>query len=107
MNRLTSGVSVLAVVAVLVVVAGVAASPAAAEACPVPQLDGFVFQSLTADNVPCPEAHELALHVVRPRLGPVPADWRCTATVSGRNVLYACVDRLIASRRVDFTYYVL
>ena len=106
MKRFESVVAVLAVVAALVVVAGVAASPArAAEECrPLPVKDGFVFQSLTAVDVPCQEAHDLALNVVK---GSTPPAWSCTATVSGRNVFYACVDRLIASRRVDFSYYVL
>jgi hypothetical protein len=105
MNRFASVFAVLAVVSVVAVVEGVAASPAgAAERCPNPVKEGFVFQSLTASDVPCPEAHELALHVIS---GSRPADWSCTATVSGRNVFYACVDRLIATRRVDFTYYVL
>jgi hypothetical protein len=103
MKRFESVVAVLVAVAVV----AVAAAPAAAEACPPPVLDGFAFGSLTADNVPCAEARELALHVVRPRLGPVPEDWSCTATVSGKAGIHACVNRLDASRRVNFTVTVL
>jgi len=103
MKRFESVVAVLAAVAVVAVVTGVAASPAAAEPCPPPQLDGFVFGTLTADNVPCAEAHELALHVVRPRLhGAVPEDWSCSATVSQKTAFHTCVNRLDPSRRVFF-----
>jgi hypothetical protein len=92
------------VVAVLAVVAGVAASPAAAEACLLPQHPGLTFTSLTANDVPCHEAHELALHVVRHGSGP--ADWTCAPTVNGRYVSWACLNRLIVNRKVGFTYYV-
>src|SRR5262245_6120979 len=105
MKGLTPVVALLAVVAVLAVVSGIAASSAAAEACPVPQLAGFNFTSLTAFSVPCPEAYEVALHVARK--GSSPTDWSCSPTVAGRYVSWACVDRLIVSRKVDFTYYVL
>jgi hypothetical protein len=108
MKRFASVATVLAAVAAVAVATGVAASPAAAQACPVPVLDGFNFTSLIAATVPCPEARELALHIVRPRMiAPPPADWSCTTTFSGGNLSYACIDRLIASRRVDFTFNVL
>jgi hypothetical protein len=106
MKRFASVVAVLAVVSVPAVVEGVAASPAAAETCAVPQLAGFNFtQPFTAVGVPCPEAREVALHVARKGTGP--ADWSCSPTVSGRFVTWACVDRLIAGRTINFTYYVL
>ncbi len=104
MKRFVPVVAVLSVVTVLAVVTGVAASPAAAEACPLPQHPGLTFTSLTAYDVPCPEAHELALHVVREGSGP--ADWRCTPTISGRYVSWTCLDRLVVSRKVYFTYHV-
>jgi len=106
MKRFTPVVAVLAIVAVLAVVAGVAAPPAAAEACfPLPQQAGFNFTSLTAVNVPCAEAHEVALHVARK--GFAPADWSCKATVNGRYVSWACVHLTNIIRTVNFTYYVL
>ena len=104
MKRFASGVAVAAVVAVLAVVAGVGASPAAAAACSLPQHPGLTFTSLTANDVPCHEANELALHVVRHGSGP--ASWSCTPTITGRYVSWACLDRLIVSRKVGFTYYV-
>jgi hypothetical protein len=104
MKRFASVLAVPAVVAVLAGGAGVAASPAAAEACSLPQHPGLTFTSLTANDVPCHEANELALHVVRKGSGP--AVWNCTSTISGRYVSWACLDRLIVSRQVYFTYYV-
>lgn len=109
LNRFASIVAALAAVAVVAVVMGVAASPAAAEACfPVPVQHppaAVNFTSLTAVDVPCPEASEVALHVAKKGSGP--ADWSCSPTVNGRFVSWACVDRLIVSRKVDFTYRVL
>jgi hypothetical protein len=98
------------VVAVVAVAAGVAASPAAAESCNVPVLPNWNFTSLTVSDVPCAEAREVAVHVVRNGAGP--GDWLCSATVRGRPpreggglfVSWACVDRLIVSRKIDFTY---
>jgi hypothetical protein len=107
MKRFASVVALLTVVAVLTVVAGVAASPAAAETCvPAPQLAGFSFSPVNAVGVPCPEANEVALHVARKGVGP--ADWDCgKPTVNGRVVIWACADRRIVGRTINFSYYVL
>src|SRR5262249_18373824 len=69
------------------------------------QLPGFNFTPLPTSGVPGPEHPGVALHAVR--RGPGPGDWSCSPTVSGRFVSWACVDRLIVSRKVNFTYYVL
>jgi hypothetical protein len=107
MKRFVSVVALLAVAATLAVVEGVAASPAAAETCvPAPQHAGFNFSPVNAVGVPCAEANEVALHVARKGVGP--SDWDCgKPTVNGRVVIWACVDRLIAGRTINFSYFVL